>query len=518
MATNFFERQSKARRNTVWLIAMFLVAAVGIVASTFAVATLAVSQSRQQANAFAGQSAPFPWEVPMLAGGAALALVLGGTLFKVFELRAGGGVSVAERLGGKRLYPDNPGRAERRLLNVVEEMAIASGTPAPPVFLLEEQGINAFAAGYSPSDAVLGVTRGAIENLSRDELQGVIAHEFSHVLNGDMRMSIRLIGILHGILLLGLLGRMILRSAAYSGGGSSRNKGGGILALFAAALALIIIGFVGSFVGGLIKAAVSRQREFLADASAVQFTRNPDGIAGALKQIGASIAGSKLNAPGAAEASHMFFAKGVWEGFSGLMATHPPLTKRIRAILPQWDGKFPTVAPRAASPSADSAVAAFAGNMQRGVATAGQVDVDLVDHAVNQVGDPREVHREYAVKLLASLPEEILTSVREPYGARAVVYCLLLDAHREVRQRQVAALRANADPAVLQLASQLQQPIADLDPRTRLPLIDLALPALRSLSPVQFEAFDRCVHSLVAADETLALFEWTLGRIIARHL
>ena len=253
-----------------------------------------------------------------------------------------GGTVVAERLGGRRVFPNTIDPAERRLLNVVEEMALASGVPVPPVFLLsEEQGINAFAAGYSPSDAVVGVTRGCAEQLTRDELQGVVAHEFSHILNGDMRLNMRLIGVLHGILLMGLIGRELLRLGAFGGGGALATKTTAPPHLLVIGLAFMIIGFLGLFIGNLIKAAVSRQREYLADASAVQFTRNPEGIAGALKRIGAAVFGSKLATPRAAEASHMYFA----EGISSLFATHPPLNDRIARIEPQWDGKYPAALP-----------------------------------------------------------------------------------------------------------------------------------------------------------------------------
>ena len=268
------------------------------------------------------------------------ALITVGSLYKMAQL-AGGGTVVAERLGGRRVYPNTTDPVERRLLNVVEEMALASGVPVPPVFLLsEEQGINAFAAGYSPSDAVVGVTRGCAQQLTRDQLQGVVAHEFSHILNGDMRLNMRLIGVLHGILLMGLVGRELLRLVGHSGGGRSR-RNDGAAPLLLIGLAFMVIGFLGLFIGNLIKAAASRQREFLADASAVQFTRNPEGIAGALKRIGAAVFGSKLASPRAAEASHMYFA----EGISTLFASHPPLHERISRIDPQWDGKFPQALP-----------------------------------------------------------------------------------------------------------------------------------------------------------------------------
>ncbi len=531
MATNFFQRQEIARRNTWWLVVMFLLAVIGIVGTTFAITAFAVAQFRvydpESMAAFdggpsRGSPAPYPWQVPLMAAGGALALVGGGTLFKVAKLRSGGGQSVAESLGGRRLLADSQGLDERRLLNVVEEMAIASGIPVPPVYLLDEPGINAFAAGYSPSDAVLGVTRGAVENLSRDELQGVIAHEFSHLLNGDMRMNIRLIGILHGILLLGLLGRLLFRSAAFSGG-NSRDKGNNAIVLFAISVALIVLGLIGTLIGGLIKAAVSRQREYLADASAVQFTRNPNGIAGALKRIGGLMDGSKLKAAAAAEASHMFFANGVWEGFTSAMATHPPLEKRILAIDPRWDGKFPQVSAVASRGTHATQAAAFVGNTVQPAGLAPQnaasdVDLQAVDHAAASIGQFTAHHQRYARELLAQLPQQLLGAAREPFGARAVVFGLLLDSESSVRERQLAALETKADRPSIDSLRKLLPAIAQLDPRARLPLLDLTLPALRSMSPPQYAAFDTCLHALIDADNRLSLFEWTLGRVLERHL
>ena len=272
------------------------------------------------------------------------AVIAAGSLYKMAAL-SGGGHTVAELLGGRLLRADAATPAERRLLNVVEEMAIASGVPVPPVYLLEnELGINAFAAGHAPGDAVVAVTAGTLARLSRDELQGVIAHEFSHILNGDMRLNIRLMGVLFGILVIGLTGWIIFRSTTggYVRLGARDDDRKGFNPLPLIGLALYVIGYVGVFFGNLIKAAVSRQREFLADASAVQFTRNPDGIAGALKKIGAVAEGSRIQDPHAEEASHMFFGDALsgWTELFGLLATHPPLVERIKRIDPSFDGDF----------------------------------------------------------------------------------------------------------------------------------------------------------------------------------
>ncbi|MEM1305274.1 MAG: M48 family metalloprotease, partial [Planctomycetota bacterium] len=407
---------------------------------------------------------------------------------------------------------------------------------------MEEDGINAFAAGFSPSDAVIGVTRGCAETLSRDELQGVIAHEFSHILNGDMRMSIRLIGILHGILLLGLIGQIVIRSmfySGYSGGRRSDSKGsgngGGILIVIAIAVALIVIGSIGSLVGGLIKAAVSRQREYLADASAVQFTRNPGGIAGALKRIGGAVFGSRLKHPRAAEASHMYFAQGVWEGFTSLMATHPPLPKRILAIEPKWDGLFPKTeaAGRVSAPT--TAAAAFAGAAPSAPSPAaqpaawspapppitppvGEVSVVVADHAADQIGEPTEDHRRYAATLLDSIDDRVKDAARDPYGARAVMYGLLIDRDVDVRAAQLAVLDKQAERGMADLTRQLLPAITSCDTRARLPIVDMALPALRALSRTQYPRFRDCFTALVKADNRLGLFEWTLSQVMIRHL
>ncbi len=533
MATDFFQRQSDAQRSTLWLITMFSLSVLAIVGTVTAIAA-AIVQSQMREPGQSLVSHPEQLSVPLLAGGVTLLIILGGTLYKVVDLRAGGGSRVAESLGGRRLSPDAADPTQRRLLNIVEEMALASGTPVPPVFMLDEPGINAFAAGYSPSDAVLGVTRGCAELLTREELQGVIAHEFSHILNGDMRMSIRLIGILHGILLIGLTGQLILRIFFYSGSGRSRSNsngkdGGGqiVMVIIALGILAIILGFIGTFLGNLIKAAVSRQREFLADASAVQFTRNPSGIANALKRIGGYKTGSRLQAPSAAEASHMYFSQGVWEGFSGLWATHPPLAKRILAIEPSWDGEFLSSESRSTNIRAEGA-AGFAGaaapqsraakSARHMPASSDDVPLNVVDHAVESVGAPTQSHRDYAADLLQQMPPVVLATVREPYGARAVVYALLLDRDRAIRDKQLETLVAYSSADIVRLVTSLQAQIDGLDVRARLPLIDLALPALRAMSPPQYRDFRQCFIELAKADQRIDLFEWMLSQVLLRHL
>jgi Zn-dependent protease with chaperone function len=505
MGTSFYERQDTARRNTKWLVMMFVFAVVGIVGTTVVATAIALGAS----------GGDIPLEVPAGAGAGALALIGGGSLYKIAQL-AGGGTVVAERLGGRRVYPNTTDPVERRLLNVVEEMALASGVPVPPVFLLtEEQGLNAFAAGFSPSDAVIGVTRGCAEQLTRDQLQGVIAHEFSHILNGDMRINLRLIGVLHGILLLGLVGRELLRIAGRSGGGRSK-KNNGLIYLLLLGLVFIVVGFVGLFFGNLIKAAVSRQREYLADASAVQFTRNPDGIAGALKRIGSAIFGSMITNPRAAEASHMYFA----EGLNSMFATHPPLDDRIRRIDPAWDGTYPPALHDGAVVGLSPDAAAFAAGAPRGedLLEVENIPLQVVRHAAEQVANPTEIHREYVHELIGAMPDAVVNAAHEPYGARALIYASLLDRNADVRANQLRVLEQSAEPNVFELTLSLTKPINQLDVRARLPLVDMTLPALRALSLSQYQEFMYCFGELVRADKRLGLFEWALHQVLLRHL
>ncbi len=353
-------------------------------------------------------------------------------------------------MGGVQIFPNTTDPVERRLLNVVEEMAIASGVPVPPVYLLgQEQGINAFAAGYSPSDAVMGVTRGCAEQLTREELQGVLAHEFSHILNGDMRIGIRVMGVLYGVLLMGLVGQLIFRSLGYAGMVRSRRdsgQGNSMMVLLLIGLALIVLGFIGTFLGNLIKAAISRQRERLADASGVQFTRNPAGLAGALKRIGALEAGSQLQAPNAAQASHIFFAEGVWKSMAGLWSSHPPLEERIRELEPNWDGTYPApgsaariIAGELAHPYSTVAEVAETFGRDDSASThtanfATELPLHVVDRAVQHVGNPTMAHVQYAADLRPLIPDTILAAAarslrRASHRVKHVVESRQFDPH-----------------------------------------------------------------------------------------
>jgi len=514
MAADFFERQDVARRSTTRLVVLFGLAVVGmIVAIDLLLSGVLGYLGRDPLTGAIDWGQALDPGVLLLATVGTLLVVSGGSLSKIAQLRGGGHV-VAEQLGGRRLDPGTASPAERQLLNVVDEMAIASGVPAPPVFLLEqEEGINAFAAGFAPGDAVIGVTRGTVERLNRDELQGVIAHEFSHILNGDMRLNIRLMGLLHGILIIGMLGYFILRMTVYSGRGyrSRRSRdGGNAMPLVAFAFGLMVVGFVGTFFGNLIKASVSRQRERLADASAVQFTRQPMGIANALKKILGLSAGSIVHHPNAPEASHMFFGRAT-TGLNALFSTHPPLEERIRALDPSWNGELPA----GDVPPLPSPAAAPAGASGFVVGAARPARVADAVASIGQVGD---AHLQQAAALIGQLPAEARRAAHEPYGARALVYALLVNESPESTEAQLARLEQEADADVYAETRALLPTVAGVARDGRLPLVELSLPALRALTPPQYARFRDNVTALVHADARISLFEWALQRGLLRDL
>ncbi len=506
---DFFEHQDVARRRTRRLIVYYAAAVALIVAAVYtAVDAIYIWGLSTDEAATAA-----PWWNPLLfawVAGATLAIVTLGTAWRIHTL-AQGGEAVARMLDGRPVDPASIDPAERRLLNVVEEMAIASGVAVPRVFVMDQEpGINAFAAGFAPGDAVIGVTAGTLNILTREELQGVIGHEFSHILNGDMRLNIRLMGVLYGILVIAMVGYWVFRIAMRSGGGRSRSsKKGSPLPFILLGLALMIIGRIGVFFAQLIKSAVSRQREFLADASAVQFTRNPAGLAGALKKIGAFSAGSRMLHPGAEELSHLFFAKG--GGFSllsSLFATHPPLAERIRILDPSFDGTFPAAS---ATPHAPIPPRAFA--PPQPVAAAAPMRAATI---ASFVGNPAEADLTYAAGLIERIPTRLASAARSAH-ARSLVYALLLSPDPAVRSRQVAALAQRA-PADRDAAERLAPDTAALPPELRLPLADLVMPALRGMSRDEYPVFRDTVEQLVVADDSVDLFEYALHRALRHRL
>ncbi len=514
---DFFERQRVARRQSVRLVAVFVLAVVAIAAVVAAVLTIAVHCVILRTPASDVTLAvlwrgPLPWIAAAVTAG----IIAGASVAKRRELSGGGDV-LARMLGGRAVSPATKDLKQRQLLNVVEELALAAGTPVPRVFLLEqERGINAFAAGLEPANAAIAVTRGAVELLTRDELQGVLAHEFSHILNGDMALNVRLIGLLHGILVIALIGRQLATPPPPEHPFRLRRRRRQDAGPRAFGALLWAIGSIGVFFARLIKASVSRERERLADAAAVQFTRNAAGLAGALKKIGGLAEGSRIGGAFAEAASHIFFGDGVGRGAFGVFPTHPPLLERIHWLDPSFDGRFPAVQSLAevqiSLPPSEAERRVPLASLSTGVMRADPRAV------VESIGQPRPEHLERACAIRGAIGPRLTEAVRSASGAEAVVYALLLERDEGVRRKQRVLLASHPDETVLCALGELQPEIDRCPAGARLPLVDLSLPSLRALSAQQYRLIRDHVQKLVAADQNVTLFEYTLHRALLRHL
>lgn len=516
---NFFAHQAAARAKTRGMLWLFALAVLIIVAAINIVVLLVFGIAAKPGT---GEQQAL---IPTLVASSAITLtVIGlGSLFKTLSLRGGGG-AVARSMGGT-LVPEDPRDFHlKRLRNVVEEMSIASGVPVPEIYVLDrESGINAFAAGYSGSDAAIAVTRGALDRLSRDELQGVIAHEFSHILNGDMRLNLQLMGLIFGLLVLGLTGRKVLEHMR----GGSRKEGQAILLI---ALAVMIFGYLGVFLGRVIKASISRQREYLADASAVQFTRLSHGLSGALMKIGAFQAGSKLSDGEGEEVAHMLFGDGV--GYSSLTATHPPLIDRIKRIDPRFDpqllaqlaateSRFDGVDEQVEPPAASALLAGFSSTPL----AAAPARPRLTEHVqaappqqvVDDIANPGVDHVEYAVAIRQSLPAILTTAAHMRERAIDVVLALLVvqesDPEAQLAEigQRLGVARANGCMELLDVARGLH-------PAQRMPLVQLALPSLKRRPGSELDLLIATIDTLIHSDGHVEVFEYALARLVRQQL
>ncbi|MDG2175179.1 MAG: M48 family metallopeptidase [Gammaproteobacteria bacterium] len=509
---NFFALQDQARSNTRKLVFLFGAAVLTLVLITSALVVGLMFYAEQQEM---GLTTDFLTSTIFLQVSLVVIAVVGlGTLYRLGQLR-GGGKTVAEAMGGRLLNTITRDTDERKILNVVEEMAIASGTPVPQVYLMEEESINAFAAGYRPRDAVIGITRGCIRELSRDELQGVVAHEFSHIFNGDMRLNIRLIGLLYGIMVIGLIGYHMLRGGRYSGSSRSGKKGGGGILMLG--LGLMVVGYGGTFFGNMIKSAVSRQREYLADATAVQFTRNPEGIGGALKKIGGYTAGTEITSKDASEISHMLFCNGIKAGFTSLFATHPPLSDRIARIDPQWKGGETNLHANAKEIETDAGVSHFAntGSEQSSYQNAEGLHGTQGASALENIGNPGVDNFSQAAATISGFSATVMEDAHNIMSASQIIYSLMMalsDAQTSDRQMQI--LREKLEDNDYRALEKIREEVSSVARANYLTLVDLCMPSLKQLSPVQYRDFMSQISLLIMADKEISLFEWCLFKIL----
>ncbi|MCF7454698.1 MULTISPECIES: M48 family metallopeptidase [Vibrio] len=490
---DFFDHQDTARQRTGLLVFLFSLAVVTI---TGLVSVLSIGIYYGVTGEHFDQETALTYVLLCFAG--VLLVVTISSMVRLSALTSNGGRGVAESIGGKLISSNTLDAKHRQLLNVVEEMAIASGIPVPPVYVMqEERGINAFAAGMSIDDAVIGVTQGALDSFTRDELQGVIAHEFSHILNGDMRLNTRLIGVLFGITCIAHFGHLVLdnthHTSRVSRSSSDSDKGFAVIMLIA--IICLVLGWIGTLFGSMIKAAISRQREFLADASAVQFTRNDQGIAGALKKIGSHMAGSSLNTKASDEISHMMFGQSKLSGFSGLFATHPPLEERIRRIEPGWDGSFSQSSHRPTTSFENDNVSGFTSG------TSTQPEKPTTAE-LSEVGQ----------QLLNQLPSELVDIAREPYSARFIAFALIFDGS-ELQREMIKSHIPNVSQA--QLLPWLDY---DLPLHLRFPLLELSIPALKSLSEGQKNRLCQVLRELSQTDDHYSLAEWCVINLLEKQL
>ncbi|HDU8576774.1 MULTISPECIES: M48 family metallopeptidase [unclassified Vibrio] len=490
---DFFDHQDTARQRTGLLVFLFSLAVVTI---TGLVSVLSIGIYYGVTGESFDQETALTYVLLCFAG--VLLVVAISSMVRLSALTSNGGRGVAESIGGKLISSNTLDAKHRQLLNVVEEMAIASGIPVPPVYVMqEERGINAFAAGMSIDDAVIGVTQGALDSFTRDELQGVIAHEFSHILNGDMRLNTRLIGVLFGITCIAHFGHLVLdnthHTSRVSRSSSDSNKGFAVIMLIA--IICLVLGWIGTLFGSMIKAAISRQREFLADASAVQFTRNDQGIAGALKKIGSHMAGSSLNTKASDEMSHMMFGQSKLSGFSGLFATHPPLEERIRRIEPGWDGSFSQSSHRPTTSFENDNVSGFTSG------TSTQPEKPTTAE-LSEVGQ----------QLLNQLPSELVDIAREPYSARFIAFALIFDGS-ELQREMIKSHIPKVSQA--QLLPWLDY---DLPLHLRFPLLELSIPALKSLSEGQKNRLCQVLRELSQTDDHYSLAEWCVINLLEKQL
>ena len=503
---DFFEHQSRAKSNSVKLYFLFSFIVIIISLLVFCLLSWFIQADKDFKD--------FAWTPSLLiiTTLALFTLIISVSLSKIKEL-SGGGWVIANALGGQLITAQAENPLKRRILNVVDEMAIASGITVPPVYLIEENGINAFAAGFSPEDAVIGVTAGCLEKLNRQQLQGVMAHEFSHILNGDMRINIRLSGIIFGIVCIARIGQSIMDSCRES---RYRDEEDNDSRWYILGLGLFFIGIVGGYLGAMVRSAVSRQREYLADASAIQFTRNSDGIIGALECIGGFSKGSKIWNPRAREFCHMFFGPCM----KNLLATHPPLVKRIKRINPNWNRTFPNTNKRSEGKVFENQNFNFSQfkNDETNKVTQDIIKTSRSTIVRLQNQNFKKATLAYSRKILNKIPDDLKKRTEDPFSSSCLLFAMLLDQDQLVRDKQIKKIISLANSNSSNYTQKIYPRLETISCEEKFALIEKAGSQLLQFSPRQLEIFGSVINMLIKEDNKLQLFEWSLFKVIENKI
>jgi Zn-dependent protease with chaperone function len=522
---DFYAYQATARRQSRLFVVMFMAAVAAVVIALDAV-IFTVLAARTSTSSYGGQYGAAPLDPLQFALRnpdtvfVVSVLIIGvialASLFKSAQLRGGGAV-VAQSLGGVRVERDTADPARKRLRNIIEEMAIASGVPVPEIYVLEQEpAINAFAAGHTPANACITVTQGALDHLDRDELQGVIGHEFSHILNGDMRLNIQLMGAIFGLLVIAIIGRLVFNFAPR--GGNDRDRRGGGMGWVGVGLAAMVLGYLGLLAGRILQAAVSRQRERLADASAVQFTRNTTGLKGALLKIAALEVGSKFVAADAEQVAHMLFAPGL----DRIFATHPPLLERIRELDPHFDPaelqrmiEQGVPGPQAGGHTADAAAPARAAMAPPATSSGFAADAAVI---AAQVGRPQPRNVDQAQLMREQIPPVLREFSDTGAHARSMVLALLLSRDPAIRDAQAQRVAREYGNAELQVVNSAISAAGTIAPMLRLPALLQLFPTLRRLPLGERQRLNALILDLIHIDANIDVFEFCLAKLLESML
>ncbi len=518
-ATDFFGRQEDAKRAARSLVVMYVLSVITVVAMLLGPLCLIRAGVVHALRLDEYQGIALYPQVTTLCviGGGLVALMLGVTLFRIYTLSDGGYV-VMRDIGAIPIDPDTTDPYHRRLINVAQEMAIAASVPMPDLYLLQrESGINSLVAGHGPGDAALCVTRGCLDRLDRDELQGIVAHEFSHIVHGDMRLNIHLSGLFAGIFVLSTWGRALMVWGAVRKNGLFAVMGG---------FAMFMVGSIGYVIGRLTQAFISRSREYLADAAAIQFTRQQRGLTGALKKTLALKEGSRISEFDPTEIAHMLFGEG--RKHNALLAAHPTVPARIEAlgshydereilrIIQAWEAPDPQTPTSSSAPAAPATVPP-AGPVPAPVVTAAPVPAAGAAipamPAVGQVGDAALAH---AARCLQSLPEAWLKAAQGDGDVTVMVLAMTVSADNRVDQLQ--RIEARYDRGRRMQVFALLKDGGVLPIQARMPLLALALPSLRKMDPYRLGMLQQALHEWSHADGRVDLHEYCLVHLFRMYV